>query len=70
MKIPDYCGVITSHQEDRKGRRSFEVYQYYMEVFIAFRMSEKGGDLYDVEVSHWEEMALYHYDNKPVSYYH
>ena len=28
-----------------------------MEVSIAFRMSEKGGDLYDVEVSHWEEMA-------------
>lgn len=41
-----------------------------MEVSIAFRMSEKGGDLYDVEVSHWEVMALYKYDNKPVSYYH
>ena len=41
-----------------------------MEVSIAFRMSEKGGDLYNVEVSHWEVMALYNYENKSVSYYH
>ena len=32
-------------------------------------MSEKGGDLNDVKVSHWEVIALYNYETKPVSYY-